>query len=215
MNYLSYRIIWKQLLDRRYEFLVDGKPLLELVETHNKDGMPLSIRSSVIPWVPLQDDDPHRMMIAICHCGEWGCGHDDCELELNERFAVMSQFCKWKDDPPNTEFEFSRENYNAVVGAIQVEAEFYQKFNQSYARAIKSTDNANVQAVFLAELHRGIAVKDPFQKQQVIDLIERIVNCDKEKLKHPNLPKYRLLKDGKADERLRQLLEFGRMSVDR
>ena len=72
-----------------------------------------------------------------------------------------------------------------------------------------------MQAVFLAELHRGIAVKDPFQKQQVIDLIERIVNCDKEKLKHPNLPKYRLLKDGKADERLRQLLEFGRMSVDR
>lgn len=207
MNYLSYRIIWKQLLDRRYEFLVDGKPLLEIVETRNKEGVPLWIRSSVIPWVPLQGDNPHRMMIAICHCGEWGCGHDDCELELNERFAVMSQFCKWKDEPPMTEFEFSRENYNAVVSAIQVEAEFYQKFSQSYVTAIESTGNANVQAVILAELRRGIAVKDPFQKQQVIGLVKRIVNCDRENLKHPNLPKYRLLKDGEADKHLHELLD--------
>ena len=189
MHKLSYRIKWRFLLDLGYEFLVDGTPLVDMVETRkNSSVVPLGLAKERCPGFPEFAKREHRMIIAVCNCGEWGCGVDDCRIAIHDHTVVIDEFCSWKkDDRPSHQFEFARDNFDEVVRGLQSESQLRSDFIDRYVEAKNSNNTSAIQEVLLDELRVGLS-KDDFQREQVFCLVERLLDKPVEELKNPMLP---------------------------
>ncbi len=118
MNTLSYRRTDENGLS--FELLVDGQPLGELVGGRD-NGIPYWIIEDDLPRFPPRgkNPDPEIRLIAVCSCGDYGCGHTLCHVILEDHTVVFCGF----DADVNHEgrqklFWFARVNFDAVVSEM-------------------------------------------------------------------------------------------------
>ena len=119
MNTLAYRISEQNGLS--FELLVDGEPLAALVSAPDLE-IPYWIIHNDLPTFPPGADgaDPHIRIIAVCSCGEYGCGHTRCRVKRTDDDSVVLHDFDVVCSPEGRkqQFEFSRLNYDTVVGEI-------------------------------------------------------------------------------------------------
>ena len=128
MNFLDYRS--DDELGLSFELLVDGKPLGELIGSQHQ-AIPYWIFEDDLPYLPPHSPenrtDAEIRIVAVCGCGEYGCGHTKCRVERNGDEVVFRDF--HEDLTPKSEvkvFRFSRENYDTVVAAILKEVKEFE-----------------------------------------------------------------------------------------
>lgn len=127
MNTLDYRSTDQNGLS--FELLVDGQPLDELIGSKDTpipfwlfdDGM-----SDLPPYSP--ERDPEIRIIAVCSCGEYGCGRSLCRVVREGDSVVFRDFeGDLGSEKSLKEFRFSSANYSSVVSEIIKGANEYEK----------------------------------------------------------------------------------------
>lgn len=91
MNYLSVNPTSENGLS--FELTVDGKPLSALLNDSNS-GIPYWLVDDGIPtWPPSGPNaDPNILIVTVCNCGEYGCGHSRCNVSIEEGVVKFSNF---------------------------------------------------------------------------------------------------------------------------
>jgi hypothetical protein len=118
MNRLSYRRTDDNGLS--FELLVDGEPLGALVGARD-NAIPYRIVDDDLPHLPPRGEEPdaYIRIVAVCSCGEYGCGHTQCRL-ISEGDCVW--LCDFDGDSSHEgrqrAFQFARSNYDAVVAEV-------------------------------------------------------------------------------------------------
>jgi hypothetical protein len=118
MNKLSYRLTDDNGLS--FELLVDGEPLGDRVGARD-NAVPYWIVHDDLPHYPPggAQPDPEIRIVAVCSCGEYGCGHTSCRV-IPEAGCVT--FCDFDGDANRVgrqkTFQFTRSNYDAVVSEL-------------------------------------------------------------------------------------------------
>ena len=118
MNTLDYRCTEDNGLS--FELLVDGQPLGELVGARDK-AIPYWIIEADLPTIPPHGaaHDPELRIVAVCSCGEYGCGHTRCRVIRSQGVVVFRDFeLDCSPEGRLKEFTFSRANYEAVIATI-------------------------------------------------------------------------------------------------
>lgn len=122
MNTLDYRCTDDNGLS--FELLVDGQPL----------GVLVGARDTAIPYWIIEDDlpyfpphgtkhDPDLRIVAVCSCGEYGCGHTRCRILRSDELVIISDFdLDCSREGRIKQFTFIRKNYEAVVSNIVARA---------------------------------------------------------------------------------------------
>lgn len=103
-----------------FELLVDGQPLGTLVGAKDT-SIPYWIIENDLPNVPPQGQplDPDLRIVAVCSCGEYGCGHTECRVIRGEDSVVFRDFdMDCSREGRMSQFTFSRANYDRVVSEI-------------------------------------------------------------------------------------------------
>lgn len=127
MNTIDYRSIDENGLS--FELLIDGWPFGELIGVPNA-SIPVWLFENDLPSYssfdsPGQDDETR--IIAVCGCGEYGCGRSLCRV-VREGDDVV--FCDFEGDLGSEEslkeFQFSSVNYDSVISKIVNEANGYK-----------------------------------------------------------------------------------------
>jgi len=118
LNALSFRQTDDNGLS--FELLVDGKPF----------GASVGARDNAIPYWIIEDDlphfpphgeqrDPELRIIAVCTCGEYGCGHTRCRVIAEGDFVTFRDFdLDVSREGSKKVFWFPRLNYEAVVSEL-------------------------------------------------------------------------------------------------
>ena len=114
MNTLSFQTSSDNGLS--FELFVDDKRLGDLIGDGN-EGIPYWIIEDDLPyWPPHGEPRQHNVrIVSVCSCGEYGCGHTRCRIEMKDDSVVFSNF---EGDIKNGEqwtFEFPRQNFDEVV----------------------------------------------------------------------------------------------------
>ena len=115
MNILSYRKTDDNGLS--FELLVDGQPLGELIGSRDM-GIPYWIFEDDLPYFPphAQEHDPEVRIVAVCSCGEYGCGHAQCHVVREGETIVFHSFdCDVSPEGSEHKFRFSTANYDFVI----------------------------------------------------------------------------------------------------
>ena len=102
-----------------FELLVDGTPLRVLVSGAS-GGIPYWIVEDDLPYFPTTSDEAARRsdlrIVAVCSCGEYGCGHTRCRVVKDGESVVFSGFITNVNAADETHtFRFFRLNYDAVL----------------------------------------------------------------------------------------------------
>lgn len=114
MNTLSYRCTDDNGLS--FELLVDGQPLGERVSSTHA-AIPYWIIETGLPH--LTEAEPDVRMVAVCSCGEYGCGHTRCRVVRDGDVVLFYDFdLDIRTKGRGEVFEFARSNYDEVVSEI-------------------------------------------------------------------------------------------------
>jgi hypothetical protein len=135
LNTLSYRK--RDNNDLSFELIIDGSPFGDLI---GEPDMPITYWYFLdegfdrqLPRSSWRDDG--RRLIAVCSCGESGCGHVDCLVELGTELVIFKNFGgdTARDRMSDMEFRFSVENYQMVLSDIVNTAREYHQKNPPIA----------------------------------------------------------------------------------
>lgn len=107
-----------------FKLLVDGQYIGDLVGGES-GGVSCWMIEGGLPSYPewAGDHVASQCFICICECGEWGCGHTRCQVEINGETVRWHDFAG--DVSPgkeSMEFTFSRANYDAVIAELVAKA---------------------------------------------------------------------------------------------
>jgi hypothetical protein len=122
MNTLGYRCIEDNGLS--FELLVDGQPLGILVGAGDT-AIPYWIVEGDLPYFPPNSATRDRdlRIVAVCSCGEYGCGHTRCRVVRSEQSVVFRDFdLNCNPGGRLKQLTFSKSNYESVVSEIVARA---------------------------------------------------------------------------------------------
>ena len=126
MNTLGYRVTDQNGLS--FELLFDGRPLGELIGAQDtpipfwlfNDGM-----SDLPPYSPERGDEVR--IIAVCSCGEYGCGRSLCRVVREGESVSFRDFeGDLGSEKSLEEYRVSSDNYNAVISEMVKRAGEYE-----------------------------------------------------------------------------------------
>ena len=91
MNSLSVAISSDNGLS--FDLLIDGISISEILGDRNA-GIPYWISERGIPtWPPYdQKDNSNTLIVTVCNCGEYGCGHSRCKVKIEEEVVTLYDF---------------------------------------------------------------------------------------------------------------------------
>lgn len=132
MNFLSYKSRSSQLNGLIFDLLIDQKTIPELIGCASS-GIPYFLVQSDLPGV---NDEPTlkpdcRRIVAVCSCGEFGCGGISARVFKTENSVVFSDFVSDNGPIMNKQFEFTRANYDKVLRVISDDASRYLSMTKS------------------------------------------------------------------------------------
>jgi hypothetical protein len=130
MNVLSFESSTANGLS--FTLLVDGQPLAELLGGMDREipfyllegELPRPSDSSVLNWInhtPVyRGHEEEVRLVAVCSCGEQGCGCTLCRLVDHGETVTLRDFLgSGMAGVIEREFRFSRKNYEAVLAAMR------------------------------------------------------------------------------------------------
>lgn len=103
-----------------FELLVDGQPLSELLNDGN-GPIPYWIAAHGIPtWPPSGPNiDKNTLIVTVCDCGEYGCGHSRCRISFDNGVVKFSHFAgDVGDRGKSISFSFPESQYIEVINKI-------------------------------------------------------------------------------------------------
>ncbi len=118
MPTLSYRCTEDNGLS--FELLVDGEPLGALIGSRDS-AFPYWIVEDGLPrWPPHgASNAPDVRIVCVCSCGEYGCGHAQCQVIPDGDEIVFRGFdFDVTRDGAQKAFRFGAVNYNTVCKGI-------------------------------------------------------------------------------------------------
>ena len=127
MNELAYRRTDENGLS--FELLVDGDRLGDLVGAQDA-AIPYWIIDDDLPYFPPQgaSHHPELRIVAVCSCGEYGCGHTQCRVIRADDSVVFRDFdMDCTPDGHRKQFTFARDNYDHVIAQIVDDAQQYKQ----------------------------------------------------------------------------------------
>ena len=130
MNELAYRRTDENGLS--FELLIDGDRLGDLVGAQDA-AIPYWIIEDDLPSFPPQGSSQHPELriVAVCSCGEYGCGHTQCRVIRTEDGVVFRDFdIDCTPEGSRKRFAFTRDNYDHVVGEIVDAARRYKQHQE-------------------------------------------------------------------------------------
>lgn len=122
INTLDFRVSKNHGLS--FELLVDGKPISQIAGSSSK-SIPYWLFMTGVALLPLSylGSDSDRRVVAVCSCGEWGCGSLRCNIVKSWDGNVV--FRDFTTDLSCSELAFSMmmlcfsaANYDFVVSEI-------------------------------------------------------------------------------------------------
>jgi hypothetical protein len=122
MNKHGYRCTDENGLS--FERLVDGEPLGQLVGARDT-AIPYWIIEDDLPYYPphWETHDPEIRIVAVCSCGEYGCGHTQCRVIRSEASVILREFdMDCTAEGRQRQFEIARDSYDFVVSQIVAKA---------------------------------------------------------------------------------------------
>lgn len=133
MNALTLQIL--DDLGLSFVLLVDGRPMGDLVSTLVDSLIPYWIVDDDLPrFPPLGESagDSVTRIIAVCSCGEYGCGHTRCQVHSDGDRVVLEDFENDVSDTGRTRrFEFKLPNYNAIVREVVARAQAHKALEKA------------------------------------------------------------------------------------
>jgi hypothetical protein len=123
MNLLSLRVDPDNddELGLSFVLVVDGCPIGDLVSTQVDSHIPWWIVEDGLPTLLGRQaaSDPEMRIVAVCSCGEYGCGHTRCRVLVTGDQVVFEGFENDVSDTGRTRrFVFERSNYDAVIAEL-------------------------------------------------------------------------------------------------
>lgn len=108
--------------DVAFELQVDERPLGELVVAPGT-FIPQRYIDADLPTIPPYPGEipveADIRLIAVCKCGEYGCGHAKCRVIYAADHVSFKDFSDSRSSiAPSAEFAFSRANYEGVISSI-------------------------------------------------------------------------------------------------
>jgi hypothetical protein len=141
MNILSYRTNNENGLS--FELLVDDTPLAELIEAPCK-AIPFWLFKRDTVELPIADE-AGECIVAVCSCGEYGCGRAACRVVREQGTVIFRDFYGDTRTPGrNKSFIFSTENYEAVLQSVACDAEAYECRNNRDNTRFEISRNSDV-----------------------------------------------------------------------
>jgi hypothetical protein len=133
MNTLTYQC--SEVNGLSFTLLVNGQPLVALVGGMDReipfhlvdDGLPDASDVAVQNWVAaiphFRGCEREIRLVAVCDCGEPGCGCTFCRVVRDGKTVAFCDFLgSGIAAVVEKEFRFSRRNYEAVLAEIQARA---------------------------------------------------------------------------------------------
>jgi hypothetical protein len=118
-----------------FELLIDEQPLGVVVGGRDS-AIPYWIVDNDLPRYPPSGptENPAVRIVAVCSCGEYGCGHTRCEVVHEDSVVVFKNFdVDVTPEGRKMEFRFAVENYKRVVSEIVAQVREYQNAQQTPA----------------------------------------------------------------------------------
>lgn len=136
LNVLSYRIIEndsKYTEKLLFELLIDGQPICgNLAETGDNAIPYYEFENGDLPYFREEYKSVRQYIIAVCVCGNSGCGSESCQIIKQGDYVIFKDFssgCSLSTE--NYEFIFSRENYDSVINQILKRINEFEEINKS------------------------------------------------------------------------------------
>ena len=112
-------------------FLVDEQLLGEILGAPG-NGIPhryiVDSLPSIPPYPNVTPTEPSLRLVAVCTCGEFGCGHTKCRIRYTEQQVSMSEFVtKDKPSTKNHSFRFDSNDFNRVISRMIDEANRFRR----------------------------------------------------------------------------------------
>ena len=109
-----------------FELTVDGRSLPELLGVvHDDRRLPWwLVQPTGLPCADEPDDPPGRHLVAVCSCGESGCGRTTCVVTSDADTIRLTDF--YSDSSAadvSLSFVFTLANYTAVCQAMAAEGQ--------------------------------------------------------------------------------------------
>ena len=133
MNTLSFRTTGDHGLS--IELLIDGQPLVELVElgdaTTGDTSIPYHYFEGDLPLGYWGADDPSIKCIGVCICGQSGCGAAECRVVREGDVIVFRDFSSCvnpkfpEKQEGEKEFRITSDNYDSVIADIMKQVADY------------------------------------------------------------------------------------------
>lgn len=136
LNVLSYRIIEndsKYTENLLFELLIDGEPICgNLAETGDNAIPYYEFENKDLPYFQCENNDVRQYIIAVCVCGNSGCGSETCQIIKESDYVIFKDFssgCSLLGE--EDEFIFSRGNYDSVINQILKRISEFEEINKS------------------------------------------------------------------------------------
>ena len=118
-----------------FVLIVDGHPLGDLVSTLAESLIPYWLVEDGLPTLPpfwQAGVEPDVRIVAVCSCGEYGCGHTRCRVCSENDEVIFEDFENDVSDVGRTgRFVFERARYEEVVGELVTRARERKALDQA------------------------------------------------------------------------------------
>ena len=135
LNILSYRIIEndsKYTADLLFELIIDGDPICSNLAEIGDNAIPYyDFENKDLPYFRYEYKGVRQYIIAVCVCGNAGCGSETCQIIKEGDYVIFRDFSSGCNLPPDAEFKFSRENYDSIISQIVERVNEYKQANES------------------------------------------------------------------------------------
>lgn len=130
VNILSYRSTDDH--KRSFELLVDNQPIRKFANS-SASSIPSRLFKNGLALLPVDhlDNATKKRIVAVCSCGEWGCGSIRCDVSKSWDENII--FRDFTIDPLHSKptsnmlmFSFSAANYDSVISEILHEIEEFE-----------------------------------------------------------------------------------------
>jgi hypothetical protein len=113
MNKLSFETSEYDWLS--FVLLVDGRALLAGLHADDHE-IPYWICDMGIPTLPPNDSTAKRIIVGVCGCGEYGCGHTSAKVERSDGIVRLFEF--ERGSRFINEFQFDANEFDLVSNQI-------------------------------------------------------------------------------------------------